>query len=78
MRRYHKGQSVLIKGASHSGPTSEMYGMVGSIQIITQVYDDENYQIKKYIWSHLDLSLPVDHEPIDKSAKKFDLKNLVT
>jgi len=78
MRNFHKGQSVLIKGAKHSGPTTEMYDMVGSIQIIESVYDHDNYNIKGYIWNGLDLGLPVDHEPVDKSPKKFQIKNLVT
>lgn len=77
MRRFHVGQNILIIGASHSGPTTEMYDMVGTVQTINEVYDEDNYKIRGYIWSYKDLSLPTDHKPADKSAKQFDVKNLV-
>jgi hypothetical protein len=78
MRQFYQGQTVHIKDAKHSGPTTEMYNMVGSIQIIESVYSDDNYNIRGYIWSGMDLDLPIDPpEPVDKSPKTFDIKNLV-
>lgn len=76
MENLFTGQRVKIVGAKNSGPTEQMFDMIGEIHTVRQIHSNPRYySVNGYAWNRLDLE-PVSDKLIIK-AEKFDVKNIV-
>ena len=79
MGKFVKGDKVRIIDTKNSNAVDPMSKMVGKTFIIKEIYNG-SYVINGFMWSERDLSNPSfisTGQLADKSAKLFDINNLV-